>query len=69
MASLVDVTCLKGNLQAGAAHTKPHTVHVDVVRLGTSSSTTVIVGELLNKWGGSLSILVYCKTDIPKFAR
>ncbi len=60
MASLLDVTCLKGDLKAGAAHTKPHAVHVDVVRLGAPSSTTIVVAELLNERRGSTSILEHC---------
>lgn len=61
MTCLINVARLKGDLEAGAAHAKPHTVHVDMVRPRIPRCTAVVIGKLLNKGRGSLGIPIHCK--------
>ena len=60
MTSFFDVTRLKGDLEARAAHTKAHAVHVDVVRQSTPGPTAIVVREVLNEGRGGGGVFVYC---------
>ena len=60
----LNVTCLEGDLKTGATHSKPHAVHVDMIRFSIPSCTTIIIGKVFYKWSCSLHISVYWNSDI-----
>ena len=60
---LLNVASLEGDLQTGAAHPKPHAVHVDVVGSGVALGTSVAERELFHKGGGCVGVFEYCKRE------
>ena len=59
MTSLLNITALKGDLETGTAHSKPHAVHVDVVGQGVLLRTRVVGKGGFGEGGGGADVFEY----------